>query len=237
NSDNNGPMGDALVTEFIPALEAKYHLIANPYARILKGHSSGGWAVLWLATQYPKTFGACFCASPDPVDFRQLEVINIYDDDNAYTHAGADVPGSRSGSLVRDENAIEQVLGPHNTSGHDWDAWQAVWGHRDPAGHPANLFDPFTGKIDHAEDESYRRFDISDLLARDPDKYAPLFRDRIRLIVGDKDNFFLDKAVALLKQRLDAIPHHSSSAPNPGYIKILPNYNHATIGDSPEFLH
>src|SRR6185437_9570117 len=48
NSDNNGPMGDALVTEFIPALEAKYQLIATPDARILQGHSSGGWAVLWL---------------------------------------------------------------------------------------------------------------------------------------------------------------------------------------------
>ena len=151
NSDNNGPMGDALVTELIPALEQKYHLIANPNARILQGHSSGGWAVLWLATQYPQTFGACFCASPDPVDFRKLEMIDIYNDENAYKQGNIDTLGSRSGSRVRDENAIEEVLGPHNTSGHDWDAWQAVWGHRDPAGHPATAL-----RSVHRQDRSRR---------------------------------------------------------------------------------
>ena len=156
NSDNNGPRGDAVVNELIPALEAKYKLISDPAARIITGHSSGGWASLWLALQYPQTFGACFASSPDPVDFHRLERIDIYDFANAYTDpSGKPLFGSRGESAtVREENAIEQVLGPHNTSGHDWDAWQAVWGHRGPDGNPANLYDPFTGAIDRCRGPS-----------------------------------------------------------------------------------
>ena len=173
NSDNNGPVGDAIVYELIPALEKKYNLIATADARILRGHSSGGWAALWLQLQYPETFGACFAASPDPVDFRHLEQIDIYNFDNAYEHGSKQLVGSRSPSAasVREENAVEEVLGPHNTSAHDWDAWQAVWGTRDSAGHVAALFDPQTGKIDHKEAETWRRYDITDLLVNHPEKY------------------------------------------------------------------
>jgi pimeloyl-ACP methyl ester carboxylesterase len=236
NSDNNGPRGDALVTELIPALEAKYKLIPDPNARIIRGHSSGGWASLWLTLQYPQTFGACFASSPDPVDFHRLERIDIYDFANAFNDpTGKPLFGSRGETAtVREENAVEQVLGPHNTSGHDWDAWQAVWGHRGADGNPANLFDPFTGAIDHAEAESYQRFDITNLLKQHPEKYAPIFRQRIRLLVGDQDTFYLNEAVELLKKQLESIP---STEPSVGYIKILPGYNHSNLGDAPEFKH
>ena len=136
---------------------------------------------------------------------------------------------------MRDENLIEEVIGPHNTSGQDWDAWQAVWGRRNPDGHVANLFDPLTGKIDFAEARTWRRYDITDLLRKNPHQYAPIFRDRIRLIVGDNDTFFLNEAVALLKQELDSIPNPASSA-QVGYIHILPGYDHGTISRSPDAI-
>jgi pimeloyl-ACP methyl ester carboxylesterase len=232
NSDNNGPRGDALVTEFIPAIEAKYHLIARPEARIVRGHSSGGWASLWLTLQYPDTFGACFAASPDPVDFHCLEQIDIYDMASAYTDGTREFPGARlpDAPSVRQENAKEEVLGPGNTSGQDWDSWQSCWGRRDADGHIANLFDPMTGKIDHAEAESWRRYDITDLLRRDPERYAPIFHQRIRLAVGDKDTFFLNDAVARLKEELAKHP----SSPGDGYIRILPGYDHSTINNASE---
>lgn len=63
NSDNNGPWGDALTMEFIPMLEKKYRCNG---ARLLTGHSSGGWTVLWLQTQYPRVFDAWWPSSPDP---------------------------------------------------------------------------------------------------------------------------------------------------------------------------
>ena len=56
DSANNGPWGEALTTEFIPALEAKYG--ADPKKRFLTGHSSGGWSSLWLQVAYPDFFSA-----------------------------------------------------------------------------------------------------------------------------------------------------------------------------------
>ena len=57
NSANNGPWGDALVKELIPALERRYRMDGTPSGRLLQGHSSGGWAALWLQVAYPNVFG------------------------------------------------------------------------------------------------------------------------------------------------------------------------------------
>jgi hypothetical protein len=48
DSVNNGPWGEALTTEAIPALERQYRMDAKPSGRFLNGHSFGGWATLWL---------------------------------------------------------------------------------------------------------------------------------------------------------------------------------------------
>ena len=59
NSDNNGPWGDALTRELIPQLEKSYRCNG---ARFLRGHSSGGWTVLWLQTIGPGLSGQIFRA-------------------------------------------------------------------------------------------------------------------------------------------------------------------------------
>jgi hypothetical protein len=81
NSDNNGPWGDALTQELIPQVEKIYR---TNKARLLTGHSSGGWTVLWLQTHYPKVFDACWSSSPDPVVFRSFQQVNLYDDINIF---------------------------------------------------------------------------------------------------------------------------------------------------------
>ena len=53
NSVNNGPWGQALTVELIPELERRYRMDAKPSGRLLTGHSSGGWAALWLQVKYP----------------------------------------------------------------------------------------------------------------------------------------------------------------------------------------
>jgi len=187
---------------------------------------------MWLTLQYPDVFGACFAISPDPVDFHYLEQIDIYTMPNAYRDGDRELVGARppGSKTVRQENAIEEVIGPHNTSGQDWDAWQAVWGSRDASGHVASLFDPVTGTIDRKEVEAWRRYDITDLLRRDRARVEPIFRERIRLIVGAQDTFFLNDAVAGLKQELE----RGSAVSSVGYIKILPAYDHGSITGAPE---
>ncbi len=57
DSVNNGPWGTALTAEYIPMLEARYHMDARPSGRFLNGHSSGGWATLQLEVNYPQFLG------------------------------------------------------------------------------------------------------------------------------------------------------------------------------------
>ena len=69
NSEFNGPWGDAFVKELIPALEKNYRCNG---ARVLWGHSSGGWSTLWLQIQYPQIFAGTWSRPPDPVRFRHF---------------------------------------------------------------------------------------------------------------------------------------------------------------------
>jgi pimeloyl-ACP methyl ester carboxylesterase len=234
DSDVNGPCGAALVNELIPALEAKYKLIAQPSARIVRGHSSGGWSVLWLAVTYPETFGACWSSSPDPVDFRRFELVNIYDDASAYVDKdGNDVPSTRSDGKVtlsiRGENQQEEVLGENNSSAQQWDSWQAVYGSRAPSGWPAPLFDAQTGKLDPVEAEHYKRYDIGVLLRSNPDKLGPIFLQRVRLVCGDADDFYLNEAVALLKEDVERLKVESLPEGKHGYVKLLPGLDHGSV--------
>lgn len=233
----NGPCGQALIEELIPALEEKFPLIANARARIVTGHSSGGWSSLWLGLMYPQTFGAAWSTGPDPVDLRRLELVDIYSHENAYAdeqgneRPAARFPAGRRGSeyavtmTVREENGGEGVLGPNNTSGQQWDSWMAVWGTPDPRNKafPKPLFDAETGKLDHQEARAYEAYDIRLLLERNPEKYLPLFHNNVRMICGELDNYYLNEAVALLKQEIAKHPAPSNAA---GYIKMVPNADH-----------
>lgn len=243
DSANNGPWGRALIEELIPALEAKYPLIAKPSARLLRGHSSGGWSTLWLAVTYPETFGASWSTSPDPVDLRRFQIPDIYSQPNMYRgiqlgNRQADLPSYRLGGkelmTIRQENEMEQVLGPDNTSGQQWDSWLAVWGPRNERGHPAALYDPKTGALDHAIAEQYRKYDIADLLRAKGSKVGLILKQRVRILVGDQDNYYLNEAVSLLQKDLDKLSVSQFPEGRHGYIKILPGCDHGSIFMTPE---
>lgn len=250
DSANNGPCSRALTEELIPALEKRFPLVALPSRRILQGHSSGGWSTLWLALTKPDVFGATWSTSPDPVDFRKFQTVNIYDDTNFYSGGtpASDRPSfrefdratgkQREVMTIRREARQEDVLGPNNTSGQQWDSWFAVFGPRDQAGNPAALFDPVTGTIDPDIASKYRAYDIASLVRADPARYLPLLRQTVHLAVGEADSFYLNEAVALLRadaQRLEtSTPELAKPVKAGGSIKIIPGLDHSTIFRSPE---
>ncbi len=78
DSANNGPVGAALVKEMLPFIDRTFRTVARPAARLLTGHSSGGWSSLWLQVTYPDLFGGVWSNSPDPVDFHDLQQIDLY---------------------------------------------------------------------------------------------------------------------------------------------------------------
>ena len=247
DSPNSGPVGEALVSELVPHLTEKFNLVDRPEGRILRGHSSGGWTVLHLALTYPQTFGIAFSSAPDPVDFRAFQAVNIYEAPNMYFRApdapaGARRPyasyttGGEVGMTIREENLMEEVMGPSNTAGQQWDSWFAAFGPSQigPGGRsvPAALFDPETGAINRAIAGAYRQHDLSAKLAADPDRYTLLWRTRIRLICGTEDNFDLHDAVALLAERLDEL--RPSTPGDTGYIKLVPGTDHGSVLRSSE---
>lgn len=234
DSANNGPCGRALVEELIPAIEAKFPLVAAPAARMLRGHSSGGWSTLWLALNYPETFGACWSSAPDPVDYHAMQAGNIYENANMYTDAaGKDIPSLRTSARVamsvRQENLMEEVLGPDNTSGQQWDSWFAVWGPRGASGNPAALFDPGTGVIDHAIAEQYKKFDIHELTRTNQGTWGLAFHQRIRLICGTLDSFYLNLAVERLKPTIDALHFLVYPEGRNGWIELVPDADHGSV--------
>ena len=84
NSQNNGPYGDAIIDELITAVEERFRVIREPWARTLSGGSTGGWEALALQIFHPDFFGGAWASCPDSVDFRYHQIVNIYNDDSFY---------------------------------------------------------------------------------------------------------------------------------------------------------
>jgi enterochelin esterase-like enzyme len=206
DSVNNGPWGQALTSELIPHLERRYRMDAKPAGRLLTGHSSGGWATLWLQITYPDLFGGTWSTAPDPVDFRDFTNVNIYTDQNAYRTNGAPVPmireGGRTTQYVDASARWESVLGE---VGGQWSSFEWVFSPRGPDGRPLRLFDRVTGDINADVSEYWRRFDISEVLARRASALAPKLKGKIHVIVGTEDTFHLDEPVRLLQQRIEGL--------------------------------
>ncbi len=237
----NGPRGAALVQELIPMLEERYRLVRTPEARLVTGHSSGGWSSLWLMLTNPDFFGGCWSSSPDPVDFAAFQQSDLYRDANLFVGAdGEDRASFRRplGDLekvlmtVREEMGMEHAIDPHGGSGQQWDAWCAMFSPADPAtGMPKALCDPATGVVDRAlVDDAWSAYDISRLVERRWSRLDPVLRDKVHLLVGDRDNFYLERAVRLLVRKVDALRAATGApqAAGTGFIEFLPGATHDT---------
>ena len=121
NSENSGPYGTALVEELIPYLENEFRGIGTPATRFVDGCSTGGWVSLALQLFYPDVFGGCFSYSPDQVDFENCQLINIYEDENAFYNEFdylRPIVRNVSGEPIisqKDFIQFENVLGHSNT--------------------------------------------------------------------------------------------------------------------------
>ena len=214
NSANNGPYGDAILQELIPYLEEHFRMIRAPWARLLTGGSTGGWEALALQVYHPDFFGGTWVLYPDPVDFRNYEIPDIYGDTNAFVYPVAgwmsyDVPAEREVTgqpriSVRQESQFEAVLGSHARSGEQFAIWEATYGPVGPDGYPAELWDLATGTIDHAVAEYFKAhdYDLRDYLERNWVTLGPKLKGQLHVFVGDMDTFYLNLAVYRLEEFL-----------------------------------
>jgi S-formylglutathione hydrolase FrmB len=211
NSANNGPYGDALVEELIPHIEAAFRAVGQPRARFLSGTSTGGWVCLGLQVFYPDFFNGAWSSCPDPVDFGALQLVNIYHDDNAYVNKyGNERPSTRDRDgdvelTMRRETGVENLLGRGNgytLSGEQWGDWNAVFGPRGADGRPVPLWDPLTGKINHAVAEQWKKYDLRLVLETNWKTLGPKLRGKLHIAAGEADDYFLNNAVHLLDRFL-----------------------------------
>lgn len=209
NSANNGPYGDALIQEVIPFIEKTYRCIGAPKARFTCGISTGGWVSLALQIFYPDFFNGCWSQCPDSVTFERLELIDLYNDSNAYVNGfGFERPSTRTAdgdvvATVRHEVQLERVLGRGGRwelSGRDWCCWNAVYGPRGKDGRPVPAWNGKTGAIDKGAVEHWRKYDLKLRLEQNWKTLGPkLAGGKIHVWVGESDDYFLNAAVHRLK--------------------------------------
>ncbi len=234
NSANNGPYGDAILTELIPYLETHFRMIRRSYARVLTGGSTGGWESLALQVFHPDFFGGTWTLYPDPVDFHHYDLVNAYDDTNAFVltvdhpgtflepktewlHPERPIMRANDGRLlltVRQFSQLEEVLGTHGRAGEQLAAWEAVYGPVGADGYPKSLWDKRTGHIDHAVAQYMKDhgYDLRAYLERNWTRIGRTLVDKIHVDVGDMDNFYLNLAVYDLDAFLSATKHPAARA-------------------------
>ena len=207
DSENMGPWGTALVEEFVPAVEARFGAIGEPWSRFTMGHSSGGWSSLWLQVRHPEVFGGVCSTAPDPVDFREFTGVDLYAQDNMYRDAeGNPTQLMRRNSewAVTFEEYTRQEIAKRPVGGQIF-SFDAVFSPRGDDSMPVPVFDRETGVIDKAVVEAWKPYDISLRLRQHWVRLGPLLAGKLHIIVGTRDTFGLEAAVHRLDEELDKL--------------------------------
>jgi len=208
NSANNGPYGDAIQYELLPEIERRFRGIGQGWARFTFGGSTGGWEALAVQMFYPDEYNGAWVACPDPIDFRAYTVIDIYSDSNAYYDSGpfkrVPRPAHRDylghiSATVEQANHRELALGTHTRSGDQWDVWESVYSPVGADGYPKPIWNKLTGVIDPSVAAYWREnYDLSYIMRRDWKTLGPKLNGKLRIYVGDMDNYYLNDAVYLV---------------------------------------
>jgi hypothetical protein len=207
DSANNGPYGRALLEEIIPYVEQKYQCAGSGKFRFTTGGSTGGWVSLALQIFYPDDFNGCWSSCPDGVDFRNFQLINIYEHENAFLQKdGSEVPAKRNRNgetdySVRHECQLERVLGGGRweLGGQQWASWNAVYGPKGADG-PMTLWNGESGQINRQVAEAWKRYDLRMVLQDNWSNVGSRLKGKIHVWVGDKDEYFLNLAVERFRE-------------------------------------
>jgi hypothetical protein len=222
DSANNGPWGTALVKEFIPFIEKSYRGYGKPEGRFVTGHSSGGWSSLWLQVAYPVFFGGTWSTSPDPVDFRDFQQINLYQQGvNMFRDSsGNERPIARRGDtpvlFYKQFSDMERPI-----RGEQLGSFEAVFSPKGKDGKPRQLWNRITGAVDSDVANTWRKYDIGLILRSNWKDLGPKLKGKLHVYMGTQDTFYLEGATELLQKDLRAL---GSDA----IVELLPG-DHGTV--------
>ena len=219
DSQTNGPRGAALVRELIPHIDATYRTVAEPTARFITGHSSGGWSSLWVQINYPDTFGGVWSTAPDPVDFHDWQQVDLYA--NPPFSLYHDEQGQRR-PIARLQGKpvlwyasfakMDDVLG----RGGQLRSFEAVFSPLDENGLPKKLWDRETGRVDPDVVQDWSKYDISRMLKRDWLSLELKLRGKLHVYTGALDTFYLNGAVERLAETVKELGSDAEVVVVPG---------------------
>jgi enterochelin esterase-like enzyme len=240
DSENSGPFGEALINELIPKIEQEFRIIGTPETRFVDGCSTGGWVSLALQLFYPETFNGCWSYSPDPFSFKKMQLVNIYEDENAFYNERAylrpsmrDLNGDPMFSIkqeIVDEN-VQSVSNSYITSGGQWGAWNALFSPKGKDGLPKPIFNPDTGTIDKEVVEHWKKYDLLLFTSANWSELGPKIKGKIHIWMGDMDNFYLNNSMRDFDEYLKNTVNPKSDTqieftPMKGHCS---NYSHKSI--------
>lgn len=224
DSQNNGPRMQALIDEWIPYLEESYNLGGSSERRFLAGHSSGGWAAMWLLVMNPDFFGGAWALAPDPIDFHHFQTVDLYvDDANMYVDSdGKERPLARNGDIpmlwTRGFVAMDDVI----KDGGQMSSFEWVFSPKGEDGRPVHMFNRETGKVNKEVVEHWKKYDIRLFLEENWETISPKLANKLNIIAGGLDTFYLEEAVIQLQsffeeQDFDAM------------IRVIENGDHGSV--------
>jgi enterochelin esterase-like enzyme len=221
DSENSGPYGYSLIYELIPHIENKYRNTSSPKTRFVDGCSTGGWVSLGLQLYYPEQFNGVFSYSPDAIEFENYQLMNIYEDKNAFTNEFGyarpcmrNVDGEPMVSM-KDFIRFENVQGSSDTylnSGDQFSSHTALYSPKGENGLPKPLFDPVTGDIDSEVAEHWKKYDFKLYAEKNWETLGPNIEDKIYIWMGDMDHFYLNMATRKFADFLETTQNPKSNA-------------------------
>lgn len=211
DSANNGPYGQATWYEFLPYLQEQLGIKSQPDKRFITGCSTGGWVSLAVQIYYPKLFNGAWSFSADGVDFRHFQLVDIYNDKNAFFNEfGNDRPSKRSrdGEIeftMRQEISMESALGRGNSfvsSSGQWGGWNAVYSPKGEDDLPIPIWNSGTGDINTNVAPAWQKYDLRHYLAENWQDIGKDLSGKLHIWMGDMDNYYLNNAMHIFEDEM-----------------------------------
>lgn len=198
----NGPWGTALIKELMPHIQRTFRASKDPRLTFVMGQSSGGYGGLWLALHFPSQIGGAWLTAPDPVDFSNFVGVNIYKDKNAF----ADENGNERGTYFINGKPLAtlregRIKAEFDGDGSQEQSFAAEFGLPDKNGRPIDLYDT-AGLIRKHVAESWKPYDMSLYVKANAAQLKKQMIGPVKVYAGTKDNFLLDKSVALFGEKI-----------------------------------
>ncbi len=241
NSAVSGPYADANFTELFPELVRRFPMDDRPAARFVSGCSTGGWVSMALQIFYPDYFNGAYSLSPDSPSFRAFQLVDLYEDDNAYySQAGMLRPSARETNgdpifSIADEIRMEAAMGRNGsfvTSGQQWGTWNAVYGQPDAEGNPIPVWDQQTGLIDRAVVNAWRPWDLDRYLRENWTSLGPSLAGKLQFWMGDMDDYYLTNGLRILEDTLSVMESPGADAK----FTWLPYHGHCDFGTKVQYI-